>query len=382
MGAASDALGLGANALTRITQGTSIFGGSLIDMTLCPRLVNALMDAEGGVALTQPLLAFVGDSTMAGTRSTGDLKTNSWPAQMLPLLAPFMALDENGFYGNQTTNNTIAELVAYDPRISAGTGVAIDTAFSLGGYAVALDNATGPLTFTPTKAYDTLDLITSCGGTTSTIGVQFGSGTVTNYPMNALNITKTTITKTLGTEPVVLTKATGAPRVQAITLRNSTAPKVMLANMAKAGSASTDWAQTYTPGAGRAPMAALATVNPVAALVVLGVNDWSNGVAVATYAANMQTIINSIKSYADVILGVPFPSNISAYPTQGQYVAALKSLAASNNLPLIDLARPLVSYEVSQPLGRYVDNRHLSTVRGYKMISKFGAREFRALLNI
>ncbi|WP_343612683.1 SGNH/GDSL hydrolase family protein [Novosphingobium sp.] len=291
-----------------------------------------------------------------------------------------MAIDENGWYGNQISTSTVSDLPAYDPRITLGAGIGFGGDYSIGGYPVALDSATGPLTFTPGKAYDTLDLILSCGGTAgSSVGVQFGSGSVTTVPCNTSNYTLTTLTKTLGTEPVVVTKVAGAPRVQGMTLRNSTAPKVMLANMAKAGSASTDWAATTN---NRSPLSVLNAMRPVAVFINLGINDWSLGVPVATFRANMVSIITTLQPNSDIILGIPFPSNLSAYPTQGQYVQVIRDLASQYNLPLIDFTRPFVSYEVSQPLGRYVDNRHPAPVLGYGMTAKFMARRLRELLGI
>ncbi|WP_343609383.1 SGNH/GDSL hydrolase family protein [Novosphingobium sp.] len=341
------------------------------------RFTNALLDAENGVALTQTLFAFIGDSTMAGTRGAGDLKTNSYPWKVLPLISPYMAIDENGWYGNQISTSTVSDLPAYDPRLTLGAGLGFGGDFSVGGYPVSLDAATGALTFTNTKPYDKLDLILSSGGTASTVGVQFGSGSVNNVVLTPSNITLSTLTKALGTETVTITKVAGAPRVQGMTLRNSTVPKVMLANMAKAGSSSVDWAATTNS---RSPLATLQAIKPVAAFVNLGINDWSLGVPVATFRANMQAIITGLQPNTDVILGIPFPSNLASYPTQGQYVQVIRDLALANNLPLIDFARLFVSWEVGNPLGRYIDNRHPTPQRGYGMTAKFVARSLRALL--
>jgi lysophospholipase L1-like esterase len=162
-----------------------------------------------------------------------------------------------------------------------------------------------------------------------------------------------------------------------MTLRNSAAPKVMLANMAKAGSSSVDWAATTN---NRSPLSALAAIKPVAAFVNLGINDWSLGVPVATFRANMQAIINTLLPTTDVILSIPFPSSLSAYPTQGQYVQVIRDLALANNLPLIDFGRLFVSWEIGNPLGRYIDNRHPTPQRGYGMTAKFVARSLRSLL--
>lgn len=359
-------------------SGTSLFGGLNIDPSKMPRLINALADADIGTSPAFPIFAFIGDSTGAGTRAAGDLRTNAYPYRMLAFLSQFMPIDENGWYGNQTTNNTIGDLTTYDTRLTAGAGIAIDTAFSIGGYAVALDNATGALTFTPTKNYDNLDLILSCGGTASTVGVQFGAGAVTNYNLNALNYTLITIPKALGMEAINITKISGAPRVQGMTLRNSTAPKVMLANMAKAGSASGDWAQSYTPGGNRAPLKTLQGIQPAAALINLGVNDYSLAVPVATFKANMQTILDGLAPTTDTILTIPFPSNITSYPTQGQYVQAIRDLAVANQRPLLDLSSVFTSWEVANANSRTVDNRHYAP-RGYDIAARFHARKLREL---
>ncbi|WP_343611113.1 SGNH/GDSL hydrolase family protein [Novosphingobium sp.] len=368
-------------AASAVAAGTSHFGGTRLDATLVPRLHNALLDAENGVALTQTLFAFIGDSTMAGTRGAGDLKSNSYPWKLLPLISPFMAIDENGWYGNQISTSTVSDLPGYDSRLTLGTGVGFGGDFSIGGYPLSLDAATGAITFTNNKAYDKLDLVLSCGGTPSTIGVQFGSGSVTNVVLTPSNYTLSTLSKTLGTEPVVITKVAGAPRVQGMTLRNSTAPKVMLANMAKAGSSSVEWAATTN---NRSPLSVLLALKPVAAFINLGINDWSLNVPVPTYRANMQAIITALLPTTDIILSIPFPSNIAAtggnYANQSQYVQVIRDLAAQYNLPLLDFGRLFVSWEYSNPLGRYIDNRHPTPQRGYGMTAKFVARSLRALL--
>lgn len=367
-------------ASAAVSTATNSFGGSTMDPTKVPRLVNALINAENGVMPSQPIFAMLSDSTGAGTRGTGDLKTNSYPSKMLPLLSPYMAIDENGWYGNQISTSTVSDLPAYDPRLTLGAGVGFGGDYSIGGYPLSLDSATGAITFTPNKAYDTLDLILSGGGTAgSTVGVQFGSGSVTNQLLNTSNFTLVTMTKALGSEPVNITKVAGAPRVQGMTLRNSTAPKVMFANMAKAGSSSVDWAATTN---NRSPLSVLTGIRPVAVYINLGINDWSLGVSVATFKANMISIITTLQPNSDIILGIPFPSNLSAYPTQGQYVQVIRDLAAQYNLPLIDFGRLFVSWEIGNPLGRYVDNRHPAPILGYGMTAKFMARRLRELVGI
>jgi hypothetical protein len=44
--------------------------------------------------------------------------------------------------------------------------------------------------------------------------VQFGSGAVTNVVLTSSNYTLSTLTKALGSEPVIVTKVAGNPRVQ------------------------------------------------------------------------------------------------------------------------------------------------------------------------
>jgi hypothetical protein len=126
-------------------------------------------------------------------------------------------------------------------------------------------------------------------------------------------------------------------------------------------------------------LSALAAIRPVAAFVNLGINDWSNGVPVATFRANMQAII-AAAAHHGCDPEHSFPSSLSAYPTQGQYVQVIRDLALANNLPLIDFGRLFVSWEIGNPLGRYIDNRHPTPQRGYGMTAKFVARSLRSLL--
>lgn len=177
-------------------------------------------------------------------------------------------------------------------------------------------------------------------------------------------------TKTLGIEAINITKVSGSPGVAAISCFNSAAPKVMIANMAKAGSSSRDWVYDPSGSGNRKPYLTAYAMRPVAVIINLGVNDWSVGVPVAEFKSNLQTIITQFKGASqpvDVILQIPFPSQLSLYPTQGQYVQAIRDLAISNDLPLIDYGRLLVAWDFSNPYGRYVDARHPTPAPGYSM---------------
>lgn len=363
-----------------VAAGVSHFGGTRIDPTLAPRLANALIDADNGVALDRKLFAFLGDSTMAGTRGAGDLRTNAWPTKLLPLMQAYAAVEENGFYGNNISTTVLSDVPVYDPRMSIGAGIAFTTGETCpGGNGYAMGAATGTLQFAPTKPYDTVDVVLQAGSAGGTVGVQFGSGgAVTQLVGLSSGMKSFTLTKPLGSEPVIFSQITGNQAVDSCTCSNSAAPRVMLANMAKAGWSSRDW--VGVAGSNRTPLLTASNMRPVAVFINLGINDYSNGISVAEFTSNMQTIINQLKTGSDVILGIPFPSNITAYPTQGLYVQAIRDLAAANNLPLVDFARLFVSWEVSNALGRYIDNRHPAAPRGYSMAAKFMARSLRSLL--
>jgi hypothetical protein len=348
-------------------------GGLNLRASKVPRLANALAQCEMGITPARTLLAFLGDSTTVPYRSSSDKKVLGWLSRLIAKLQQHSPFDENSFFGQQAAG-AITNTTNFDPRIVPGAGVAIGAEPSMGGGGFDLAAATGPLTFTPTVPFDQFDLVLVAGGAGGTVGVSIDGGAVQNIVGPTSNLQKTTIDVSLGSpalHSIAITKVSGSPCVQAISCRDTTKPRVMIGNMARAGASSVSWTYVNSIGPKRSPMNAVYEMAPLAVVLNIGVNDWSTAATpLATYIANMQTLIDKFKADSDVILMVPFPSDATAYPTQATFVAALRQLAVTNNLPLIDLGYAMTSWEVSNPLGRYADGRHLAAL-GHAFVVPF-----------
>ena len=95
----------------------------------------------------------------------------------------------------------------------------------------------------------------------------------------------------------------------------------------------------------------------------MGINDWdAGGETLATYIANMQTIITAMfANGCAVIIVKTTPTNPigqASVVRQTSFVQAIDDLAAKNNCVCIDLFGLWQSYAVTQPVGLYFDTFH------------------------
>jgi len=353
-------------------------GGMNLRPSTAPRLTGALLDLQDGVVPSKLVVAVRGSSTTANSAVSADKKSQAWLERSIALMQQYAPQVSNaGMFG--TNGVTLANLITYDPRFaSIGPGIALDTTHSLAGYGIQMSAATGSLVWQPNTPYDRTDIYTTSGGATRDLGVQFGGGAVNTITTPALSFQKTTLTKTLGQEPINFTKgATSGAVIQIVDTYNTADPRIRFANLGRSGWSTVDW--TVATDA-RSPFNSLRALNPLAIILDEGPNAWRDGVPAATMKAKLQTEIDNNIDQSDMILASPFPGSVAAYPSQVPYQMAIRELAISNNLPLIDFTRSLETWEISNPQGYYRDNTHLTAVRGNGKAARFFARAIRTLV--
>lgn len=254
------------------------------------------------------------------------------------------------FLRSASYNGLTTEGRGTDSRFTFNSGWGIGSV-GFGGASMANLVNTNTMVFTPGSTqgtYDTFDVWYLCS---SGFGAFNMTATGNATPVAINEATCTGIGSTGANHSTVTAGSSGTGNALTITPTNSTgvyifsirpflstaAHSVSIDNVSVFGSQTSDWIAT-----GQWTTAALLTAycaTNCGVLVDLGINDAAAGVTVATYTANIQTIITNIKAAgADAILIAPPPQQSGTVNSLlSQYVTALYSLAASNKVPLIDI---------------------------------------------
>lgn len=306
----------------------------------------------------------IGDSITAGQWAQGNVPANqrplSWPTQLSNMLnSSGVNANWNSTLGNNNTGfgETTPTL---DFRVVQGTGwTSSSAAETIGGDLYASTSATSNLAFTPTFPVNTFNIFYPLFSGGGTLAANLNGGSNTNVSLNnaTTGINTLTLSTTLGINTCNLNWNAGSAFAIGWEAYDSSKKWVSIINTGWDGATSTDMA---LHGAGFNSGSAISYLAPALTIICTGINDWDNGISLATYTANIQYMITQAKLSGDVILVSPVPTNPAAggaapIATQLTYIAALQTIATSNNIPLVDVYNRWVSYAVSQPLGYYGD---------------------------
>jgi len=114
------------------------------------------------------------------------------------------------------------------------------------------------------------------------------------------------------------------------------------------------------------------TIPPDLTIIEGGIiNDWRQGVAIATSMANIQTIITAAASVGNVLLITPSFDNGSGGNTSSQedYVTAFKALGVTNSIAVLDWRTSITSHAAATAAGLIDDSVH-PTYAGYADIAR------------
>ena len=154
-------------------------------------------------------------------------------------------------------------------------------------------------------------------------------------------VTKTVVTFARGANRTLnLTASGGAQHVIGAWMFDGTNREIAVFNGSRSGWKASD--ATGAAGGGgpeNSPLQVVDQLQPDLTIICLTINDWANAVSVSSWQTSMQTLITKAKATGDVILMSGVPSNITTTTQANQqaFVTALKSLAASNGVPMLDI---------------------------------------------
>jgi lysophospholipase L1-like esterase len=337
--------------------------------TAAPAALLAWAAARGrvrtGMADTARI-AFVGDSKTMGAgagiaTSTAGAMARSRPARVAALLAAGgLPIRGDGFFGCAGLGS-IAEVLAYDPRRSGFAGWS-GGSNSLGGAAMSTANA-NPGQFQPGAPVDRCSVFIRNGSDRPAFTVAKGGESVTLTPAGAAGgfarLEATFATR--DASPIVVTRTGTASNLQltGMVAWDSARPGVEVANLGVYGVTSAFQADT---GTAFAPAAALAVYAPHLTIVNLGTNDIAQNLPMATWLANLRTIVQQARASGSVILAWPAVGGVA--PTGGadtlraQWRTALRALAFDSECLFVDEEALLGGRAVAQASGALPDGLH------------------------
>jgi lysophospholipase L1-like esterase len=338
---------------------------------------TAVANVRRGVSNAK--LAFIGDSTTAGTGSSitaGKLRLNSHPSQ---IAAMFTSYGIPG--GLENVFGTAAIAVAtYNDKVTLANGATVTAGnLTLGGGIHQLTASTHTFTYTPATNCDTYDVYhIKTGGTgTSTINIA-GGGTLATVTgtLTGGGVVKTTVTGTLGLGPLNVVWSSGTNYVLGVDAYNSAIKQVSCWNMGASGAKADQIASTSN---GYTSRSALATLAPDMSVIDVGINDWVAGTAMTSFRTSIQQIIDTARISGDAMLVVPVPSGDGTLlSSQRAYADTIQSIAADNGLRCVDMLVRWGSYSSANGAGFYNDTLHPTGI-GY---ADKAAAIFRALEEI
>ncbi len=308
--------------------------GGQFNVSGLPAWSAAVRNVIAGVADAPVLL--VGESTHRfGANGGGPLWTQSAvPSYLVDRInnAGRVGASCLGVFGG--SGNLITGI---DNRVTSLGSWTATGAEGLGGQAFLATSGTSPFVFTPQGPFGPFDVyypIFSGGGSFSVAIDDVVIDTISNAGTAALG--KKTYSVDEGAHTIKLARVSGTALFTGVSPRNAV-KKIMALNTAEGGRLAADWTIAT------APYAPLPSITAIAApLVVVDdtINSMLAGVAAATIAASLGTVIDTVKAYGgDVVLmsANPVPTGSVSQVDQQACRDALAALAVTKSVKFIDL---------------------------------------------
>ncbi|MDR9813124.1 SGNH/GDSL hydrolase family protein [Rhizobium hidalgonense] len=368
-------LGLSLGITNQLGGGGAPAGQFNFKTSQFPKTKAALARVAGGTGRGK--IVCIGDSTTfgegSGTGGNGRIgcMPKSWPAKLAASLTALgtPAVNENkiGSSGITTTTVTITEnrnsvKPGFNP---ASAGWVLSTSTAAGGVLFTNTADTSSiLSYAPTisvSKFELIDLTVSTGGSI-TYNVDGGSETVLSQAGSSTLRSTIIDCGSLGAHTLNVKRVSGNAFVVGVRAWDDTAKAFDIWNLGNCVSQTSDWITTANPWSS---LSAATTYCADADLVIidLTINNalLSPSSYNTTYPTQMQSIINAAKAGgADVLLMTGNPSRIDiiADSVQQQFRQALRTLATTNDLPMIDQYSKYTDWVTLNALGWMFNANH------------------------
>jgi len=302
--------------------------------------------AKGRAGEETPVLV-LGDSIPFGfgSRTTdGLMRMNGVGPQFARALSGIgVKASAQGFIGNGLLHGATTESALYDTRIAGATPwrSGVD---SLGGRTFfAQFSVPDPLpSFTPSEPVTTIEIYWRRAAGGGTFSWAIDGGAATNVSTNGTaGLQKTTISGlTLGSHTVALASVSGDVRIYGFDGFDSSKVGLKFINSANNGGVLSDYTANTND---YDPRRVITDLAPSATIIGIGANHWNASLSLATFQADLQTLITHCQAFGPVML-ISDPGTdpvASGYGvslvTQKTYVDAMAALAISNDCVMFDV---------------------------------------------
>ena len=319
-------------------------------------------------------LAMFGDSTFLGSGSTG---VTGYPAGGRSK-GPCVKLADmlNSYFCPAVSHAVIgtgnnASMFTWDSRFVQGAGWNFTSLNNVWGIS-AINNSTttNNLTFTPSGSVDTFVVwYTTTSGSSRSFNWSVDAGGTTNIDCNVAKSMASVVIPAgaAGTHTLNLARVAGSVYILGIQAYNSATKCVEVLNMGRSGGRASQATSSNTEPWDA--LNALSTLAPDLTVINLTINEWLNAGTTDAWKINMQQIINVAKTTGDVVLmaGVPSKINQAALAYQSSFAVAAGELAATNDIPFLDVFGRFGAQESLSAL--YTDDIHPNGAGYADMIS-------------
>lgn len=304
---------------------------------------------------------FMGDSTTAGpTRPV------SHPVVLAKILKSMGVNTQTGMMWGSAYYGNLASFIAWDSRLTAGAGWGQNGSMTLAGKFYQNTTDLTAFTFTPTEAFNQIEIwyYQNTGNATFTVDVG-GAALQTVNSSGSMAVVKVAVPTGAGAAvQSVNINRTGVGAgcyILGINTYDSAAPAIEMHQAGWATSQTSDWIIDSSPFS---PLKMIALINPELTFINLGVNDSNGGTPIATYISRYQKIIDKLKAAGSDIILCGFvqsdPGAFASLSVFNDYQIAVKSLAEKNNLLFISFSEVIGLYAEANTAGYMVDQRHPS----------------------
>ena len=339
---------------------------------------TALNKVKSGVSNARILC--IGDSTTMGVGSdggfSGNLIPNSYPSQ---LSGVFNTNSINAHWNSivgASNDASPPDRLSNDSRLTkSGAASYLNGGYTTaGGDIFACNNdgsSAGAFGFLPTTNVDTFNLWYAISSSNGNMNLNINGGSNSPFNTNGSNgVGLASITGTVGSNTLNIIRSTGYVSWLGVEAYDSSKKWVSVMNAGWSAAKSGDWNSSTYPWS---PINVISNYSPDLTIVMLGINDWDNGISTTVYNANIQAIISAVTT-GSVLLVSPPPSNPGtgygspSTAVQATYVAKLQSLASANNLLLVDTFNTWGTWANANSNGWMYDGVHPNN-SGYAQIA-------------
>lgn len=312
-------------------------------------------------------VCYAGDSGTLGYGTTGSpgYHLQGFPYYAATNIATATSSAVIGSFNNACLGNPF-EPSGVDDRLTFSGDAGQSGGLGFGGTLASFNTSTtGTVDFAATVAFDHIEVVYAQYGS-FTVGVDGGTPSATHATTDSSgNMTRQVWAVSHGTHTVNLTGVISgtACYVQSISCYDSTSPAIECMNGGIGGATSGSWNQATT---GVTTLAGILAENPDLVVLDIGRNDGNNNnVTATTYQTNVQAIVDAVQGIgADIILIAPEPVSLTSTMESGsdpywmQYRAALYTIAAGSNVPVVDLHTYYLSFPFESSRGWMSDDLH------------------------